>query len=50
MDEIVNARLLEKSQVFGVVEMSLRVKIAITHFDGMKEFEFRHAAIIPFAE
>jgi hypothetical protein len=29
--------------------MPLGIEIAVTNFDGMKEFEFGHAVIIPFA-
>ena len=47
MHKIIAARLLKVSQKFCVVDMSLRIKIAVTHFDGVKEFEVGHAAIIP---
>ncbi len=43
-----DSRLLEISQIFGIVDVSLWVKVTIADFDWMEEFEFRHNAIIPF--
>jgi hypothetical protein len=34
-----NARLLEKGHVLGVVEVALRVEVTVADFDGMMEVE-----------
>ena len=42
MDQIRNARLLEKSQEARVVDVTLRVQVAVTNFDGVEEPKFAH--------
>lgn len=41
-----DSRLLEISQIFGIVDVSLWVKVTIADCDWMEEFEFRHGVII----
>jgi hypothetical protein len=43
LDLIADACLLKVSQMLCVVNMSLRVQIPVTDFDGMVEVELRHA-------
>jgi hypothetical protein len=37
MLDVLDARLLEKGHVLGIVEMTLRIEVTITDFDGMME-------------
>ena len=46
LNEVVDTRLLEVRQVFGVVHMSLRVQIPVADFGWVEELEFAHGAII----
>jgi predicted nuclease of restriction endonuclease-like (RecB) superfamily len=46
LNQIVDTCLLEIGQVFGVVDVSLRVQIPVADFDWMEEFEIRHGGII----
>jgi hypothetical protein len=45
---VVDARLFEISEIFGVIDMSLWIQIPVADFDGMIEMEIVHGAIIPF--
>ena len=42
MVKVLNARLLHISEVIGIVDVTLRIKIAITDFDGMIKMELGH--------
>ncbi len=46
LNQIADARLLEVGQVFGVVDVSLRVQISVADFGWVKEFIVGHAGII----
>jgi hypothetical protein len=47
MFDVLDARLFEKGYELGIVEVPLRVEIAVANFDGMMELEVGHVAIIP---
>lgn len=44
--QVLDARLLKVGQMFGVVDVALRVQIPVTDFDGMMEMIIAHATII----
>jgi hypothetical protein len=43
VDKIIDAGCLEISQVFGVVQVTLRVQVPVADFDRMIKTEFWHA-------
>jgi hypothetical protein len=43
MDKVLNARLLHISEVIGIVDMTLRVQVAVTDLNWMVEMKMRHA-------
>jgi len=43
MDKVLNARLLYISEVIGVVDVTLRIQVAVTDLNGMVETKMRHA-------
>ena len=44
VDKIIDTRCLEVSQVLGVIQVTLRVQVAVADFDGVEEAEFGHRA------
>ena len=46
MRKVIDTSCLEISQVFGVVQVALRVQVTVADFDGMEKTEFGHGGII----